>query len=130
MNLIRRWRRRTRSLKGEVQTLYLAIKDPRTPWYAKVSAGIVVAYALSPIDLIPDPIPILGHLDDLILIPLGLALVMKMIPPAVLAESRSRAQGAEQQRRPANWIAAAVIIAIWLLLIGLTVRYVVHMMER
>ncbi len=92
--------------------MYLACRDPRTPWYAKVFAGGVVAYALSPIDLIPDFIPIVGYLDDLILVPLGIALAVKMIPEAVLVDCRIRAQAASE--RPTDRKAAAIIVAIWL----------------
>lgn len=93
--------------------MYLACRDPRTPWYAKVFAGAVVAYAISPIDLIPDFIPVLGYLDDLILVPIGIALAVKMIPAAVLIDCRARAQIASD--RPTSRKAAAIIVAIWLL---------------
>ena len=92
--------------------MYLACRDPRTPWYAKVFAGGVVAYAFSPIDLIPDFIPIVGYLDDLIIVPLGIALAVKMIPDAVLVDCRARAQAASE--RPTNRKAAAIIVGIWL----------------
>ncbi len=86
------WKQRVRKLRTETYALYLAVKDPRVPWYAKFSAGCVVAYALSPIDLIPDFIPVLGYVDDLILVPLGIALTIRMIPPEVLAEYRANAR--------------------------------------
>ncbi len=79
--MTQQWKAVARRLKREVRALYLAYRDPRTPWYGRAFAAIVVAYALSPIDLIPDPIPVLGYLDDLILIPLGVALALRMIPP-------------------------------------------------
>ena len=85
-----RWRARVRVLLGDIHVLYLASRDPRVPWYAKAVAGLTVAYALSPIDLIPDFIPVLGHLDDLVLVPLGLALAIRLIPPGLLAEHRAR----------------------------------------
>jgi uncharacterized membrane protein YkvA (DUF1232 family) len=110
------WKQRVRQLKKEQLAIYIACKDPRVPWYARVFAGFVVAYALSPIDLIPDVIPILGYLDDLILVPLGIILVLKMIPPAVLAECREKAEAAMNQDKPTSWIAAIVIVTIWLLL--------------
>ena len=91
--------------------MYFACRDPRTPWFAKVVAGAVVAYALSPIDLIPDFIPVLGYLDDLIIVPLGIALAVKMIPNAVLVDCRMRAQAASE--RPTNRKAAAIVVAIW-----------------
>lgn len=101
-----------RALKRETYALALAYRDPRTPWYARVVAACVVAYALSPIDLIPDFIPILGYLDDLILVPLGIALALRLIPAEVMAASRARA--AHEAHRPTNWVAAVVIVGIWL----------------
>jgi uncharacterized membrane protein YkvA (DUF1232 family) len=107
------WKQRARLLKREVRALALACRDRRTPWYAKVLAGCVVAYALSPIDLIPDVIPVLGYLDDLVLLPLGVLAVRAMIPAAVLAECRARAEAAGEAGRPRNWVAAAVIVGLW-----------------
>jgi uncharacterized membrane protein YkvA (DUF1232 family) len=108
------WRERARELKSEVAALYFAVKDPRVPWHAKVFAACVVAYALSPIDLIPDFIPVLGYLDDIILIPLGIVLTVKMIPPSVLEECRAKARSA--QEKPKSWVGATIIISIWILL--------------
>ena len=113
--MLESWKSRARWLKGETYALYLAYRDPRTPWYAKVFVAFVVGYAFSPIDLIPDPIPILGYLDDLLLVPLGIALALRMVPPVVMDECRERARLAMKQGRPTNWAAAVVIIAIWLL---------------
>jgi uncharacterized membrane protein YkvA (DUF1232 family) len=110
------WKQRARQLKKETYAIYIACKDPRVPWYARLFAGFVVAYAFSPIDLIPDVIPILGYLDDLVLVPLGIILVLKMIPPAVLAECRDKAEAAMNQGKPTSRIAAIAIVAIWLLL--------------
>ncbi len=121
-----RWKRRARQLKAETYALYLAYRDPRTPWYARVFAACVVGYAFSPIDLIPDPIPVLGYLDDLILVPLGIALAIKMIPPPVLAECRQQAQALMEEGKPVNWAAAVVIIAIWLLLAAVVILVVVR----
>jgi|SRR5689334_19072589 uncharacterized membrane protein YkvA (DUF1232 family) len=101
-----------RTLRGEVHALYLAGRDPRVPWYAKAVAALVAAYALSPIDLIPDFIPVLGYLDDVILVPLGILLAIRLIPPAILAEHRSAA--ARSQGRPVSAIAAGAIAAIWI----------------
>ena len=94
MSLQTWWRAKTRNLKREVFALYLACRDPRVPWYAKVLAAGVVAYAFSPIDLIPDFIPVVGYLDELVLVPLGVLAVRAMIPAAVLAECRERAETA------------------------------------
>ena len=124
-----RWKRRVRQLKVETYALYLACKDPRVPWYAKVFAACVVGYAFSPIDLIPDFIPILGYLDDLVLVPLGITLAIKMIPQKVLDECRGNAQEALSRDKPRNWVAAGVIIAIWLLLIVLAIVVMIRTIE-
>lgn len=124
MNPKMSWQQKVRQLKKETYAIYIACKDPRVPWYARVFAGFVVAYAFSPIDLIPDIIPILGYLDDLILVPLGIMLVIKMIPPDVLAECREKAEEVISQGKPTSKIAAVVIVAIWLLLAVLAVVWV------
>ena len=121
MTALDTWKQRVRQLKKEIRALYLAYKDPRTPWHARVFVACVVAYAFSPIDLIPDPIPVLGYLDDLILIPLGIALALKMIPEPVLVECRAKAETAIGQDKPTNWVAAEVIVAVWVLLAILAV---------
>lgn len=110
------WKRWARRVKTELYALYLSYKDPRVPWYARIFAACVVGYAFSPIDLIPDPIPILGYLDDLVLIPIGVALAVRMIPKDVLNECRERAQTAIAEGKPINWIAAGFIVALWILL--------------
>ena len=125
-SMVGRLRRWARNIKRDVQALYLSARDPRVPWYARLVAVCVVAYAFSPIDLIPDPIPVLGYLDDLILVPLGIALAVRLIPPTVLAECRARA-AAPGGYRPTNWVAAGVIIAIWLILAALAAAIVVRM---
>ncbi len=107
---------RARSLKSEIYALYLAYRDPRTPWYAKAWAAVVVGYAFSPIDLIPDFIPILGYLDDLVLIPLGVWLALKLIPAEVMAECREQASVRMGSGKPMGWAAAVIIILIWLAL--------------
>jgi uncharacterized membrane protein YkvA (DUF1232 family) len=117
--MIQTWRQQARRLKVEAYTLYLAYRDPRVPWYARVFAACVVAYAFSPLDLIPDFIPVLGYLDDLILVPAGIALALRMIPPEVLADCRARAQQAIEQGKPVNRAAAVLIVLIWLLLAAL-----------
>jgi uncharacterized membrane protein YkvA (DUF1232 family) len=124
--VIETWKRRAAQLKTETYALFLAYRDHRTPWYARLFAACVVAYAFSPLDLIPDFIPVLGYLDDLILIPLGIALALKMIPPQVMADSRIQAQELLGQGRPRNWIAAAAIVAVWLALAALAVILVVR----
>ena len=101
-------------MKQETYALYLAYRDPRTPWYARIFAAVVVTYAFSPIDLIPDPIPILGYLDDLVLIPLGVFLAIKMIPAEVMTDSRRKAVEVMAQGKPVNKVAAAIIVLIWI----------------
>lgn len=98
-------------VKQDVCAVYLASRDPRVPWYAKLVAVLVVAYALSPIDLIPDFIPVIGYLDDLILVPLGILLVIRLLPPGLMAEHRAAAE--KETGLPKNWVAGAVIIILW-----------------
>lgn len=116
MKITEKWKQSARKLKQELHIIYLACQDPRTPWYAKSLAACIVGYALSPIDLIPDAIPILGYTDDFLLLPLGIAAVRKMIPPVVLAECQIKATEASPQPKRKNWVAALVIIAIWIFL--------------
>jgi len=118
--LLEPWKNRVKRLKVETYALYLAGRDPRVPWYAKALAVCVVAYAFSPVDLIPDFIPVLGYLDDLVLVPLGILLALKMIPPDVLRECREKAIEATSEKRPRNWVAGGIIVAVWLLLATLT----------
>ena len=106
-------RARLRAVKRDTYALLLACRDERTPWYAKLTAGVVVAYAFSPIDLIPDFIPVLGLLDDVLLVPLGVALVRSMVPADVMEECRVRAEAAFVNEKPAFWTAAVVIVAMW-----------------
>jgi uncharacterized membrane protein YkvA (DUF1232 family) len=98
-------------LKRDVVALWLAARDPRTPWHAKALAGFVAAYALSPIDLIPDFIPVLGYLDDLLIVPAGIWLAVRWVPPDLMAEFRERAVASA---RPRSLVAAGVVVAIWL----------------
>lgn len=123
MGLISRLKERADTLKSETYALYLAARDPRTPWYAKAFATLVVAYALSPIDLIPDFIPVLGYLDDLILIPLGIWGAVRMIPAPILAESREKAADAFKDGKPVSRAAGVVIALIWVALMALFVYW-------
>jgi uncharacterized membrane protein YkvA (DUF1232 family) len=124
------WKERARALKKETVALTLACRHPRVPWYAKVLALIVVGYALSPIDLIPDFIPVLGYLDDMILIPLGIVIVIRMIPAEVLAECRWKAEAIVGQATRAGKIAAAVIVLIWIVTAALAVWLIMRTMNR
>ncbi|MEK6730485.1 MAG: YkvA family protein [Planctomycetota bacterium] len=119
MALLAELKQRARHLKTESVALYLAARNPRTPWYAKLLVAGLVAYAFSPIDLIPDFVPVLGYLDDLILIPLGIALAIKLIPHSVLAECRTRAQETIQKGKPVSRVAGVAIVVIWLVLTAL-----------
>ncbi len=115
------WKQQAKRLKLEIHALTIAYRDPRTPWYAKLFAACVVGYAFSPIDLIPDPIPILGYVDDLILLPIGIWLALKIIPAPIMEESRNSARLQQTQKRPTNWVAAGIIILLWLGLAALAV---------
>jgi uncharacterized membrane protein YkvA (DUF1232 family) len=117
MGKLRRLRKIGNDFKLEAYSLYLATKDPRTPWYAKAVVVCVVGYALSPIDLIPDFIPVLGYLDDLIIIPLGIALAIRLIPRTVLDDCRRQAPLTIQTATRAALIAAGVIVFLWIVLI-------------
>ncbi|HET9979526.1 MAG TPA: YkvA family protein [Ktedonobacterales bacterium] len=128
--MLDRMRKRAQRLKTEIYTLYLAYRDPRTPWYARLFVAGVVAYAFSPLDLIPDFIPVLGFLDDLILVPLGIVLALRMIPAPVMTECRQRAAETLREGRPTNWLAAGVIIAIWLALAALLVVVALRLLTR
>lgn len=109
---------RAKALQNEIYALYLASRDPRAPWYAKAIIACVLAYAVSPIDLIPDFIPVLGYLDDLVLLPLGIYLALKLLPPAVLADARLHAHR-KAAPLPMRRCAAWIIIGVWLIaLIG------------
>ena len=124
------WKEQVKALKKETFTLYLACRHPGVSWYAKALALLVVGYALSPIDLIPDFIPALGYLDDAILIPLGIMLVIRMIPPGVLAECRQKAETIVEHATRAGKIAAAVIVLIWILTLALVAWLIVKTFNR
>jgi len=118
-----KWKEKAEALEEQVYALYFATRDPRTPWFAKALAAVLVAYAFSPIDLIPDFIPILGYLDDLILLPLGAALAIRMIPAEVMDECRLRAAEHLRDAKPRYRIMIPVVIALWILILGLLVYW-------
>jgi len=130
LGLIENLKERAADLKLETFALYLAYRDQRTPWYAKAFAGVVIAYAFSPIDLIPDFIPVLGYLDDLVLVPLGIALALKMIPAEVMEECREKARNISHSNKPVNWVAAAVIILIWLLIAFAGIHWFINLIRK
>jgi uncharacterized membrane protein YkvA (DUF1232 family) len=118
---LHQWARR---IKRDVTALYLAATDSRVPWYAKAVAMAVAAYALSPIDLIPDFVPILGYLDDIVIVPLGILLAVKLVPPGLMEEFREAASRTGAQRPVSRW-GAVIIVALWLIGIALVVRWLV-----
>jgi uncharacterized membrane protein YkvA (DUF1232 family) len=115
------WKLRARRLKAETYTLYLAYRHPRTPWYAKVFAALLVGYVFSPIDPIPDFIPGVGLLDEMVVVPIGILIAAKMIPSEVFAECREKAREVEEGEKPVSGVAAVVVVAIWLLCVALAV---------
>lgn len=117
------WKQQARKLNLEVYALYLACRDPRVSWQARVFAAAVAAYAFSPIDLIPDFIPVLGYLDDLVLIPLGVWTALAMIPANVMAENRAKADTLMGAGKPVNRTAAIIIILIWLSAAALMIAF-------
>lgn len=120
------WKQWARTIKRETYALYLAYKDPRVPWVGRVVAALVVAYAFSPIDLIPDPIPVIGYLDDLVLVPLGVWLALRLIPDEVMVEARAEAAAAIEAGKPVSRAAAVVVVAIWLLLAALAILFLLR----
>jgi uncharacterized membrane protein YkvA (DUF1232 family) len=122
---VREW---ARAVRRDVLVVYLVARDSRVPWPVKVLAAAVAAYALSPIDLIPDFIPVVGYLDDLVIVPLGILAVVKLVPAEVLAELREDA-AQRLAARPRSWAAAAAIIVLWLVLLALLVRWVASLLR-
>jgi uncharacterized membrane protein YkvA (DUF1232 family) len=115
------WKRRARQLKAHTYTLYLAYRHPRTPWYAKLFAALIVGYVFSPIDPIPDFIPGVGLLDEMVVVPIGILIAAKMIPEDVFAECREKAREVEEGKKPVSRVAAVVVVAIWLLCVALAI---------
>lgn len=113
-------RERARALRTETLALWVAYRDPRTPWYARIMAGLVVTYALSPIDLIPDFVPLLGYLDDLILVPLGIALSLRLIPPEVIRDARQQAAVQTGLAGTNAWRGVLLVVGIWVMGLSLT----------
>ena len=110
--MIERARQWARVVKRDVHAIYLAARDPRVPWHVRMLALCVAGYAISPLDIIPDFIPVIGLLDDVIVVPLGIILVLKLIPPEIMAEHRALAEAA--QSRPVSHVASVVIVCVWL----------------
>jgi uncharacterized membrane protein YkvA (DUF1232 family) len=127
--MIEKLKSRARVLKQEAYAIYLAARDPRTPWYAKALTFFVVAHTFSPIDLIPDFIPVLGYLDDLIITPGGIWLAVRLIPPEVLEEARATASKQGVDRR-VRIVGVLVIILIWILAIIWSASIILHIVEK
>jgi len=124
--LLQKFRQKIGDLKIELLAVWFAYRDPRTPWYAKIWAALVAGYAFSPIDLIPDFIPIIGYLDDAIIVPLGLIIAIKLIPKDVMADTRIKAKDWLEQRKqkPTNKTMAVLIVLLWILLFLVVIRYI------
>ena len=116
---------KSKQLKTDIPAVFLALKDKKTPWYARLLATLTVAYALSPVDLIPDFVPVLGYLDDLIILPLLVALTVKFIPENVFEEYRNQAKNMWQNGKPKKWYYAIPIVLVWMLLVALIVKVIV-----
>jgi len=124
------WKRRVTQLKMETYAIYLAYKDPRVPWYAKILIACIVGYAFSPVDKFLNSIPIIGYLDHLILVPIGVTLAFKkMIPPAVLTDCRDKARIAMNPKNSTNWVAGSVVIFIWFLFASLAIVSIIWVMK-
>src|ERR687893_762140 len=115
------WRRRARQLSAQTYTLYLAYRHPKTPWYAKVFAALIVGYVFSHIDPIPDFIPGVGLLDEMVVVPIGVLIAAKMIPREIMEECREKAREVAQGEKPVSRVAAVVVVAVWLLSVALAV---------
>ncbi|PAK48315.1 YkvA family protein [Priestia megaterium] len=113
LNQLKLW---AKKLKKQLFILYLAYKDERVSWYTKLFTACVVAYAFSPIDLIPDFIPILGYIDDIIIVPLGIMIALKMLPKNVIEDCTLKAEELIHNEKPKNWVAGSIIIIVWLLI--------------
>jgi uncharacterized membrane protein YkvA (DUF1232 family) len=122
------WKRRARQLSAQTYALYLAYRHPRTPWYAKVFAALVVGYVFSPVDPIPDVIPGVGLLDEMVVVPIGVPIAAKMIPRKVMEECQVKAREVAEGEKPVSRVAAVVVLAVWLLCVALAVMLVVRVL--
>ena len=121
------WKRRARQLSAQTYALYLAYRHPRTPWYAKVFAALVIGYVFSPIDPIPDFIPGVGLLDEMVVVPIGILIAAKMIPRDILEECREKAREVAEGEKPVSRVAAVVVVAIWLVCGALAVLLALYL---
>ena len=130
MKFVDSLKQRSQALKRDTIALWFAYQDRRTPWYAKAFSILVVAYAFSPIDLIPDFIPILGYLDDLILVPAGIMLAIKMIPSEVMTDARIKAENEAAKSKPIGWVMGGMIIILWLVIFFFVGRAVYLLIKK
>jgi len=128
--MLEKLKKQAHLLKREAFALYYAARDPRVPWYARLLIAFVVAHTFSPIDLIPDFIPVLGYLDDLIITPAGIALALRMIPPQVMSEARQRADKLIQQGKPVSRLGLVLVIGVWLVILAAIVWTVVKVVTK
>jgi uncharacterized membrane protein YkvA (DUF1232 family) len=112
-----KWKSWAKQLKRQIFVLYLAYKDDRSPWFAKLFAVCVVAYAFSPIDLVPDFIPILGYLDDVIIVPLGIMVALRMMPQTVIVDCKIKAEELLKKSKPKNWFVGGLILFLWIVVV-------------
>jgi uncharacterized membrane protein YkvA (DUF1232 family) len=117
------WKEKAGRLRTDVYALSMAIRDPRVPWYAKALMAMTIGYAMSPIDLIPDFIPVIGQIDDLIIVPAGISLAIKMIPRNVIEEYRQKARAGPIKSRT-KWIVVAIIVSIWVVAVYFVARFI------
>ena len=118
---VKSWKQRARELAGQTYALYLAYRHPLTPWYAKVFAALIVGYVFSPIDPIPDFIPGVGLLDEMVVVPIGVLIAAKMIPRQVMEECQEKARQMAEGEKPVSRVAAVVVVAVWMLSVALAV---------
>jgi len=130
MNKFKGWKKRVKELKTETYAIFLASKDPRVPWYTKVIIVITVFHTFSPIDLIPDFIPVLGYLDDLIITPLGIWLALKTIPDDILNECRAEAQKIIDQEKPIFRFATIIVLLIWLIVLAIAIVTIYRILKK
>jgi uncharacterized membrane protein YkvA (DUF1232 family) len=128
--LLAKLKQRAAALKTDAYALFIAARDPRVPWYAKAFMGLVLAYAFSPVDLIPDFIPVLGYLDDLLIVPLGIALVLKMIPAEVLIDARLKVEELSQRGEPVIRGGAVIMVIVWLVILALVAWFLVGLIMK
>jgi uncharacterized membrane protein YkvA (DUF1232 family) len=128
--MLEKIKQRGRELKIQIIALSLAYRDPRTPWYAKAWAILVLAYAISPIDLIPDFLPVIGYLDDLLILPLGVVIAVKLVPPQVWEEARAKARLEDEVEHRFGWVGAAMIVAFWLIILAVLLFFIFHFSSR